>query len=188
MPPAEIRASFLKYMVSYCRNAPGAERLLPALEPHREAIRAAPLLGWLPAELLLAVCEDVGGLLGRSSAPKFWRALMFASTDRALMAPLLDASVRLHGRTLNAMSRTAPQVWTLVTRGCGVPSAVLGDNRLDLTYGGLPAKLCRSQAFAWFLMGACHANAMLIEVDVHITVELRPLEIALAVSRRETAP
>src|SRR5688572_20866954 len=139
MPAAEIRASFLKYTVAYCRSTPGAERLLPVLEPYRDAIREAPLLGWLPAELLLAVCEDVARLLGRSNAPNFWRALMFASTDRALMAPLLEASARLYGRTLNAMSRTAPQVWTLVTRGCGVPSAVLGDDRLELTYGGLPA-------------------------------------------------
>src|SRR5688572_6129523 len=103
MQHAEIRASFLKYMVSYCRNTKGAERLLPVLEPHRAAIREAPLLGWLPAELLLAICEHAGQMLGRASAPEFWCDLMFASTDRALPAPILKAAVHIYGRTLSAM-------------------------------------------------------------------------------------
>ncbi len=188
MPAAEIRASFLKYMVSYCRKARGAERVLPVLEPHRAAIRSSPLLGWLSAELFLEICEHVGQVLGRTTAPEFWRELMLASTDRALPAPILKAAVHIYGRSLSAMSRSAPQVWILLTRGCGTPVAALGDERLTIAYAGLPQPMCRSQAFSWFLIGACRANAMLLEVPANVTAELCPSEIAVRVSKVSVAP
>jgi hypothetical protein len=183
VPSAEIRASFLKYMVAYCRRAPEAQRLLTLLEPHRATIREAPLLGWLSAELLLQICDQVGQLLGRTSAPEFWREMMYDSTDRALPAPILRAAVHIYGRTLGAMSRSAPQVWALLTRGCGGPVPLLSDERLLLSYGGLPPAMCRSPAFAWFLVGACRANAMLLEVPANVTAEPCPGEIVIHVEK-----
>ena len=175
----EIRASFLTYMVSYCRRTPGAERLLTLLEPYRATIRQAPLLGWLPAELLFEICEQVGQVLGRAGAQEFWREMMFASTDRALPAPILKAAVHIYGRNLSALSRSAPQVWALLTRGSRVPVAMLGEGQLALSYGGLLPQMVRSPAFSWFLIGACHANAMLLKVDAAVTAELCPEEIVI---------
>jgi hypothetical protein len=108
---------------------------------------------------------------------------MFASTDRSLPGPILKAAVHIYGRTLSAMSRSAPQVWALLTRGCGVPVATLSEERLTVSYGGLPPQLARSQAISWFLMGACRADAMLLEVPANVTAELRPGAIVISVHR-----
>ncbi len=175
-----IRANWTKLALKFLRQRPAPERdpVLARLgDDALRKVRAAGVFDWLPAPLHLSLVEALRATRGDEEARRFWRGLMLASFDRALLKPLFEGGLRLFGRSPRGILRMTPQAYQLVTRDCGSVRTESndGDGGILLTFSELPPPL---RVPGWVEVCAGNCEAALDALGQQGTVRIGSRELA----------
>lgn len=152
------------------------------------AAAALSRLDWAPLAWdleLTDVAVDVGGL---AAVRALNRHSMLQSIEGPLIRPLITAGVNVFGLNPGTFVRYLPRAWAAATRHLGAIEVVLGVNRADLVFVGLPpAALAHApwlDGFCGILEGVYAATGFVGEVApprseggrVHYAVAWQPAE------------
>jgi hypothetical protein len=156
----EVRAMHVQTLVA-ALDALGAERaahVRGALAPSStRRVTTAPRLDWIPAELLVELCEAVRDAGGDRDLER-WGA---GALDRVLRLPLArgfyEAALALAGRHPGNIVAGLTHAWPLLYRGCGELIATHREARLvRVVHADVPV-LLRSAATVLPLVGGLGA-------------------------------
>lgn len=144
---------------------------------HLAALRDAAGEGWVPLSAFLALCEAIHAALGEDGARGFWTDLMRDSYDNGILKPLTTLSnFAAGGSPVSLLLRTAPQAWSLSTRGCGDIEVVerAEDRRFTLQGVDLVPDIVRSRGFTCVFHGACQAMLEVFKARARLETVERP--------------
>ena len=155
--PAEVRAIHLQTLVA-ALPALGRERAsaiagaLPAARLRR--IEEAGRLEWLPASLLVELCEAARAAVGDEALERWGTAALQAVLRAPLARAFYEAALALHRRDPAVMLSYLVKAWPLLYSGCGDLVVAHAERmRVRLTLAPVPEPL-RNAATVLPLVGA----------------------------------
>jgi len=138
------------------------ERVRAALKPETlEEIENAWSASWLPishdVELTVAFFE----LAGEERTCEAMRANLANTFDKPILAPMIDAAVRILGLSPGRILSWAPRAWSLLFRDLGELSVESGTGCATVWIEGLPAEVAEERRY---LLGTASALSAVFDL------------------------
>jgi hypothetical protein len=160
LPTPQTRAGWAKYVVGFIKRRPDAQQreIFEALGSVRDEIRDAGMMGWIPAELHMILCNSILQALRENLAVDFWSDLCLKAFKTPVLRPFILSASTIYGGGARGYLRLAPIVYGRVTKACGTLSVQSPtDSWTRIRVDGLPAVLRCNPAMAVSLAGTCWA-------------------------------
>ena len=160
MPEARIRANHSKHLISRIKVLPEPDRtrILQRIDGVRARVREASVFDWLPARFHTELVAGITEMLPPVRALAFFKNLMADAFGKALLRPLVQGAIAIHGRDPKSLLRMAPRTWSLVSKDAGSFAVDLerGDGEAVGTMTDMPPVIAKSSGMLQFFeAGMC---------------------------------
>ena len=190
---AEVRASWLKYIVSCAKRREGSLDLVsPEL---RQRIRDMGMLEWVPFERFMELARAIHAAEGSDSVD-FWRTAMLRAISGPVLSPLMRGGLMMFGNGAASLLARAPQVYALTARNAGHMEVDIDTaaRRAVLSISRVPGPARGSDVYAALHHGDCIAalqfartrGTIVVDTSRYLSGELR-YDIAFELADRARA-
>jgi hypothetical protein len=175
MPAPRVLAGFVQSTLEAV-DALGPElagRVRARMQPESlAALRDASRIAWVPLALDVELTDCLYAEVGPERGRAFMRDNLRSAFDGPILRGLLDAALRLLGRSPERVLRWAPKVWSHLFRDAGgLHYVAVGANAARLELTELADEVMRSEPWLDGSCGAVGAVFDILSVDGAVTLD-----------------
>jgi hypothetical protein len=137
--------------------------------------RGASRLGWVPVGTDVHLAETIDLALGRTAMREWSKQGMLRIARSPLLEPIARSAKAIFGLTPRGFLRRAPQIWSLLYRGCGAMTWAGADDeaRVAVHLVGAPDEIMRSRPYLVALEGGIESAMSLACVEGTVRCDVR---------------